>query len=212
MALTIVTWLWGTKYPSYYVKRLDYGLRRHLEPPFRFVVLQPLAEDLWLTDGCLCRMRLFDPAFQERFGIAPGERVVQLDLDLIITGRLEPLFARSENLVVLAGANAANPCPFNCSILMMRAGEDSDLWFDLNADILQTIPKYEFADDQGWIHFRRPDAAVWKVGPKSGIYAFKKPGWPSGERLPADARIVCFPGKRDPAQFEHLPWIKKYWS
>jgi hypothetical protein len=211
MALTVVTWIWGNKYPNFYIRRLDYGLRLHLEPPFRFVVLQPLPEDLWLTGGCLCRMRLWDPAFQERNGIRPGERVLQLDLDLVITGRLEPIVDRDEDLVILAGANAANPCPFNGSVVMMRAGEDSDLWFDLNAEVLRTIPSYQFPDDQGWIHFKRPGAAVWNVGPSSGIYAFKKPGWPPGNDLPADARLVCFPGKRDPAQFEHLPWIKKYW-
>jgi hypothetical protein len=212
MDLTVATWLWGQKYSGSYLAKLDYALRRNLRPPFRFVVLNPFAGDEWLLQGCLCRMRLFDPAFQKLYGIQPGERVAVLDLDIVITGRLEPIFDRDESLVILAGANAANPCPFNGSVMMMRAGENIDLWSELNADVLQQIPRYEFPDDQGWIHYKRPDAATWQVGPSSGIYAFRKPGWPIDDVLPADARIVCFPGRRDPAQFTHIPWIAKHWS
>jgi hypothetical protein len=210
--LTVVTWMWGTKYAGHYISRLEFGVRRNLKAPYRFLVLRPFAGDMWLLDGCLCRMRLFDPDFQAMYHIKPGERVVSFDLDIIVTGRLEPLFDRDESLVILAGANAANPCPFNGSVYMMRAGENTDLWTDLNADILQTIPRYEFPDDQGWIHFKRPDAATWQAGPASGIYAFRKPGWPPSDELPADARLVCFPGHRDPSQFAHLPWIKQHWS
>jgi len=212
MALTVATWIWGTKYSGSYIARLEYGVRRHLPAPFRFLVLNPQAGDEWLCAGCLCRMRIFDPSFQALYAIAPDERVLVLDLDLIVTGRLEPIVERDESLVILAGANAANPCPFNGSVMLMRAGANADLWRDLNADVLQTIPHYEFPDDQGWIHFKRPDATTWQVGPSSGIYAFRKPKWPRGDELPADARIVCFPGRRDPAQFMHLPWVQKFWS
>jgi hypothetical protein len=212
MGLTVATWLWGTKYTGDYIARLEYGVRKNLAPPYRFVVLNPMAEDGWLLGGCLARMRLFDWHFQEQYQIPAGERVVVLDLDIVITGRLDPLFDREEALVILAGANAANPCPFNGSVMMMIARTNADLWSSLNGDVLQTIPSYEFPDDQGWIHYKRPDAATWKVGPSSGIYAFRKPGWPANDELPADARIVAFPGRRDPKQFTHLPWIKKYWS
>lgn len=212
MALVVTTWIWGKKYSGTYIAKLQHAVRKHLRQLHRFVVLNVYAGDEWLLDGCLARMRLFDPGFHELYGIKRGDRVVVLDLDLVVTGALDPLFDRDEELVILAGANAANPCPFNASVLMMRAGENADLWFDLNADVIQTIPKYEFADDQGWIHFKRPSAATWQVGPSSGIYAFKKPGWPPGDDLPADARIVCFPGHRDPAQFTHLPWVRKHWD
>ncbi len=73
------------------------------------------------------------------------------------------------------------------------------------------VPFYEFPDDQGWIWHKLPRAAGWLAGPTSGIYGFKKPGWPPGDNLPADARLVAFPGARDPSQFTHLPWVRKYW-
>lgn len=212
MVLIVATWFWGDKYPGFYVDRLVAGVRRHLVQPFRFMVFSPREEDQWLRRGCLCRMRLFDPQFQSWHGIEQEQRVAVLDLDTIITGPLDQLFDRPESLTILSGANAANPCPFNGSVMMMRGGTNRDLWADINQENLDKTPRYDFVDDQGWIYFRRPNAATWTVGPSSGIYAFQKPGWPRGDSLPADARLVCFPGWRDPAKFAHLPWIAAHWS
>jgi len=49
------------------------------------------------------------------------------------------------------------------------------------------------------------------VGPADGVYGFHKPGWPKGEALPKNARIVAFPGWRDPVGFRHLDWVKQHW-
>jgi hypothetical protein len=180
----------------------------------RFLVFTPLDGDAPLFDGCFVRMRMFDQDFQAQYGIRPGDKVLNLDLDLVVTGSIDELLDREESLVILAGANASNPCPYNGSAMLFRAGDDNlDLWTGLlDPNVIKIIPRYEFPDDQGWIAYKRPNAATWKAGPSSGIYAFKKPGWPPGDDLPPDARIVCFPGKRDPSQFEHLPWIKRHWS
>jgi hypothetical protein len=78
-------------------------------------------------------------------------------------------------------------------------------------DAITKLKRYEFPDDQGWFWAKIPHAATWKVGSSSGIYAFRKPGWPIGDRLPDGAKIVAFPGHRDPAQFTHLPWLKEHW-
>lgn len=214
MALVVTTWIWGTKYGGHYSARLKYAVQKNMRRLHRFLVLTPLVGDEPLFDGCFVRMRMFDPDFQAQFGIKPGDKVLNLDLDLVVTGSIDELFDREESLVILAGANAANPCPFNGSVMLFRAGDsNAELWRGLlDPDVIKTIPRYEFPDDQGWIHFKRPNAATWQVGPSSGIYAFKKPGWPPGDNLPADARIVCFPGKRDPSQFVHLPWVAKHWS
>lgn len=213
MALIVSTWIWGTKYEGHYIARLKYGVQKHLRRPYRFLVFTPLPGDEVLFDGCFVRMRMFSPGFQEAYAIRPGDRILNLDLDLIVTGALDDLFDREESLVILAGANAANPCPFNGSVMLLRAGENADLWNGLlDPEAIKIMPRYEFPDDQGWIAHRRSGAATWRAGRSSGIYAFKKPGWPPGDDLPADARIVCFPGKRDPSQFTHLPWVAKHWS
>jgi hypothetical protein len=210
--LTVATWIWGEKYTGEYIARLKYAVHKNLRQKHRFVIFTPFPGDEKFFSGCFVRLRMFSEGFQKFYCIERGTRVVCLDLDLIVTGELDPLFDRTEPLVILKGANAANPCPFNCSVLMFRAGEYAELWNDFNLEEAATIPQYEFPDDQGWIHFKAPSAAVWQCGQASGIYAFRKPGWPKDDRLPADARIVAFPGKRDPAQFVHLPWVQKYWS
>ena len=206
-----MTWLWGDKYSADYVTRLVHGLQRGLAQKYNFIVAHPQLTDDLLLKGCLCRLRMFSEEWQVDHGIEAGDRVVCLDLDLVIVGPLDGLFDRTEDLVILQGANAANPCPYNGSVMMFRAGAHQELWDELRLDAVYKIPKYEFPDDQGWIWFKVPNAAGWPVGPSSGIYAFRKPQWPKDDRLPADARIVAFPGYRDPAQFRHLPWIQRHW-
>jgi hypothetical protein len=168
-------------------------------------------EDLEWTKrpGCFARLRMFDPEWQRHKEI--DGPVVCLDLDLVITGPLDKLFNRDESIVVLAGANSVNPCPFNNSVFMFKSGMHSELWTEFSQDALRQMKYFEFPDDQGWFWHRLPHAATWKVGPSSGIYSFRKRGWPPGDALPAGARIVAFPGHRDPAQFTHLPWIKQHW-
>jgi hypothetical protein len=121
------------------------------------------------------------------------------------------LFDRPESFVILQGANSANPNPFNGSVFMLRAGEHADVWSEFSVDAAGKVPFYAFPDDQAWFHARMPNAAGWKVGAASGVYAMGKPGWPNGTSLPRDARLVVFPGHRDPSQFTHLDWVREHW-
>jgi hypothetical protein len=232
--LIITTYFWGKKYGPDYVAKIAGAVKRGLRQSYRFVVITddvtqkgvsalvgnsvhsvfPIAAaDQYLTkvQGCFVRLRMFDPTWQAMHGINEGDRIVSLDLDAVITGSLDALFDRPESFVILQGANAANPCPFNGSIFMLRAGEHANVWTDFSLEAANATPFYSFPDDQGWFHHKMPAAAGWQVGQPSGIYAFCKPGWPKGEALPAGARLVAFPGWRDPAKFAHLDWIKTHW-
>lgn len=211
--LTVCTWRWGDKYGAEYVDRLAAGVARNLRQPHDFCVFTPGPEDEHLTTipGCFARLRMFDPEWQARNGFKPGDRIVCLDLDLIVTGHLDDLFNRPESFVILQGANAANPCPYNGSVFMLRAGERRDVWADFSLEAVKAIPAYEFPDDQGWFAHKMPDAGAWVAGPKSGVYAYRKPGWPRGDDLPSGARIVAFPGWRDPQGLRHLRWVRAHW-
>lgn len=134
-----------------------------------------------------------------------------MDLDSIVTGPLEPLFERTERFVILRGVNQINPNPFNGSLMMLQAGYHEDIWTDFTLEKATAVPWYEFPDDQAWIHHKLPNAAYWRAGHYSGIYGFQKQGWPRGVELPSDARLVVFPGRRDPIQFTHVPWIQERW-
>ena len=228
--LTICTWFWGGKYSVDYVHRLARGLKRHLKQPYRFIVVTddvmgnglasvinepahgawPIADpELMKMPGCFARLRMFDPAWQAEYRIEG--RLACIDLDCVVTGDLDPVFLRPEPFMILQGANASNPCPYNGSLWMLRAGYRPDVWTDFSLEAAQAAPHYEFPDDQAWLAHKIPGEAGWKAGAQSGVYAFMKPGWTNGYELPKGARLVCFPGRRDPNQFKHLPWVKEHW-
>lgn len=211
--LWVTTWKWLSKYPGHYVERLRSAVARNLEQEYKFAVFSPEAEDEYLTKvpGCFCRLRYFDREWQRKQGIQPGDRIVCIDLDVVITGQLDPLFDRDDTFVILSGANSTNPCPVNGSVQMLRAGEHQDVWRDFSLKNASMVQFDAFPDDQAWISHRIPNYAEWKAGPESGIYSFQKTTWPKGDGLPKDARIVAFPGWRDPARFAHLDWVKANW-
>jgi hypothetical protein len=226
MALNIITWLWGDKYGTKDVSRLANAAANYLRCDHRFYLfsdrrhfglpshirVSAISDPNLCARHCFCRLRMFDPIWQGWHGM--DGKIISLDLDVIITGEIDYLFAGDESFKILKGANASNPNPFNASIMMLQGGAHADVWADFDIDHAGAIPYHEFPDDQGWINYKLPGAAGWQVGAASGIYAFKKPGWPSGQgdELPDDARIVTFIGSRKPQQFEYLPWIRKYWT
>lgn len=224
----ICTWLWGDKYSLDYVYKLKAGVSRYLKQPHRFMVMTERERDwsppagierhaikdpnLLVHKGCFARLRMFDSGWQENRKI--DDRLVCLDLDIIITGALDPLFDRTENFVILGGVNSRNPCPYNGSVMMLRPGYNEMVWSMFSYQEACKMKFYEFPDDQGWIAHMLPKDAVatWQAGRTSGIYGFMKPGWITGDRLPDQARIVAFPGKREPKDFRHLDWVKKHWA
>jgi hypothetical protein len=213
---------WGEKYSVDYVERLRNGIRRNLKQPYHFIVITDRERsipgvrcllipevDLYLTrmKGCFARLRLFDQNFLQAHGI--DGKVVSVDLDLIVVGELDPLFDREDDFSILQGINASNPCPYNGSIWMLKAGTRPDVWkdFSLAAYHHYKVPYYAFPDDQGWLYYKFPKAGYY--GPENGVYAYRKPKWL--DPLPKDARIVAFPGYRDPSMFVHLSWVKEHW-
>lgn len=211
MALIVSTWSWGSKYGPEYLERLKAGVARNLSLPYEFRVFHPEPEDMHLTaiPGCFARLRVFDPEWQARQGINEGDRIVCLDLDLVVTGVLDDLFSRPEHFAILSGVNSANPCWANGSVWWTTAGYRPDVWSDFSLEAANKLLAYEFADDQLWLADKLPDAG--RITLEDGVYAFQKPGWPKGEALPRNARIVAFPGWRDPSGWTHLPWIKEHW-
>lgn len=226
--ICVCTWRWGNKWGPEYFTRLAAGFARQVSQLHRFAVISdqpPIsgakfeqweipAEDKHLVEarGCFARMRIFDAGFQSKHGIKVGDRVVNVDVDVVATGPLDPLFDRYDEFNVMKGFNFTNPCPVNGSLWMLRGGERHDVWddFSLEAYRARGVPHHAFPDDQGWLHYKFPDAKAYT--PKDGVYAFKKIGWGlDGRRvLPEGARLIAFPG-RDPAKYPEVPWIAKHW-
>lgn len=220
--LTIVTWMWGGRFGASDVRKLRDSVRRNLRRPHRFLCVTdadvPGVETAVLKDpgltrmpGCFARLRLFDDVWQRDLGVTG--RIAQVDLDTVVVGELDPVFDRDEPFVIMSGANASNPCPFNGALQMLDAGYRPDVWDDFTLDAAKRVPYYAFPDDQGWLHHKVPDAATWVVGPEHGVYVFKKPGWPEGlpeGEIPEDARLVTFIN-RTPAMYSSQVWVRENW-
>ncbi len=219
--LTVCTWKWGDKYTNEDVLKLASATRRNIKQPFRFLLItddvagapegvEPWAirdPELTKVPGCFARLRMFDPEWMAWHDI---DWIVCLDLDLIVTGPLDDLFDRDIPFKILQGANSSNPCPYNGSMMMIRKNAHPKVWSHFSLKAADKIPKYDFPDDQGWLWHRAPNEPGWKAG-ENGVYAFQKPGWPGGDALPKDARIVVFPGWRSPEKFKHLDWVQEHW-
>jgi hypothetical protein len=137
----------------------------------------------------------------------PGERVVYLDLDVVITGRLEPLFERD-------GIIQDWHWPmFNSSAMSWIAGERDEVWERFCASeatrpsplLTQNIfPRGQInGGDQEWITRIYPDWPTWP------------PTWfPTVRRVddwPPDGTVaVVFHGSDKPATDERA-WVKDIW-
>jgi hypothetical protein len=227
VTLFVCSWLWGEKWPSVYVERLFAGVGRNLRRDFRSVLItdqvgyagadivcqiEPADRPLLAVQGCLVRMRMFDPVWQAKIGARKGDRIVCIDVDAVITGGLDPLFDRDDEFTIMQGFNQTNPCPFNGSLWMFRAGERHDVWtdFDLDAHRKYNVPVHFIADDQGWLHFKFPHAKAYT--PRDGVYAFKKIGWgEAGGAVFRTTRASSHFPDAIPESYPDLIWIRQHW-
>jgi len=169
--LSIVVWKWGTKYTADHVNKMYSMLRRNLHAPFKLYCITDdcigMFSDIRILTwpfgslGRARRLRLFDSAVQERL----GPRILQLDLDCVITGDITPLVVRAEPFIIwesvhdtrwvigteapgyIGGALCRNTKPksnpFNASMFLMDAGTMPTLWDDYLAqpDLLEARAK-----------------------------------------------------------------------
>lgn len=231
--LQIVTFLWGDKYTKEHVRRLGDGLRRHLRIPFDFVLITdrpeawavPGSRDpqrvirLWdeMRDAKLCgvRLRCFGPSMESII----GRRFAWIDLDMVITGDVTPIFRRTEDFIALA--TPQGPLAYNGSLVMMDAGARPLVYSRWNmADYhrlgLEYAAKHRMSNgtvsDEGWMTIQLGTREA-TVGVPEGIHYYKKL---AGGKLPKDARMVVMNGRRFDPSFPHLqkqsPWIAEHWG
>jgi hypothetical protein len=51
-----------------------------------------------------------------------------------VTGPLDPLFDRKDDFTILQGINTTNPCPYNGSIWMLKAGARPEVWSEFSLE------------------------------------------------------------------------------
>lgn len=232
--LTVVIWKWGKKYTRDHVARLQSMLSRHLSQPYQIVCLTDQPNDL--PDGvlarklpkalpfdgkCLRRMWLYSKSAGKL-----GDRLLQLDLDVVITDSIDPIVNRPEPFVIWkSDSNWKDKWAYNATVMLITPGAKDDIYQRWIAD-----PKGVFAaaEADGWgpkvnsdqaiacYLMKDQDVPVWTDA--DGIRAYRVFAGKHGDRgqvLPEGTRIVSFHGPRDPGITDlqkKSPWIAEHWQ
>lgn len=208
--ITVTCFLWGHAYRPAHVNALAALVREHYRRPHRFVVVTndrgPFApgvavvaddEDFARTPSpagagmpsCYRRLRLWRADAAETF----GERIVCLDLDVLLVDDVAPLWDREDDVVLYR--DPLWPHQVNGSMLMLRAGTRPDVWaaFDpMTSPALARAAGFR-GSDQAWLSYKLPHAARWSGA--DGVYSYRRD---CAQGIPADARVIVFHGRPKP--------------
>jgi hypothetical protein len=161
-----------------------------------------------LAPSCYRRLRGFHPFIGDYF----GPRFVSLDLDVVITGDMTPIWDREEDFVGLR--DAYHPRQLNGSMFLLRSGTRPSVWTDFSpAKARQAAAIAGFrGSDQAWMTCKLFDEPTWKPG--DGLYSYRRSILADGNRLPPDARMVTFHGKTKPwdADAQAIDWVREHWG
>lgn len=233
---SFVTWLWPpvpgyrSKFGADEVNKLQRMVKRNADFPHRFICvtnqsrgIDPAVEvvpdredfaDVPAPSGrrnpsCFRRLRAFAPDIGSVF----GSRFVSLDLDMVITGPLRPLFDRPEGFVIITDTNPRTF--YNGSMFLLTAGARSKVWETFHPVKSPQLAhaNHHHGSDQAWIsHCLGKGEATWTKA--DGVYSFKNHIEANPQHLPDNARVVVFHGNVDPwsNKAQALPWVKRHYN
>lgn len=237
---SVVTWKWATpgyrsKFTSEHVNTLARMVRRHYERAGLRIIcitddpegLDPTIEAVPIGDqwagirnptwahgpSCYRRLRAFAPEFEQ----IAGRRFVSLDLDVVITGDLVPLWERPEPFVIFDPEMRG--FRYNGSMWLMSAGARRCVWdrFDPVLSPQLTHRAGLKGSDQAWMHFCLGEhEATWSMA--DGVWSYRPHVVKrAASRLPKGARIVMFHGKPDPWDLLtsgelRTRWVREHYS
>jgi hypothetical protein len=217
-----------SKYGPQQVNTLRNMVKRNYNKPHRFVCItdDPTGIDpdirivpLWddyrnlpnpsFKNGpsCFRRLKMFSREAAEFI----GPRFACIDLDVVVTGDLSPIFDRQEDFVIWGDTFPGYW--YNGSLWVMTAGSRAKVWetFDPHKSPKIANAAGRKGSDQGWIsHCLGKGEKVFNVN--DGIYSYNNHIKKMSGKLPENARIVIFHGVHDPwhddIQRKHQ-WVKE---
>lgn len=206
---------WGTKYGPPYIDRLYGMVARNVTPPFRFVCfcddpagirpevetqpLPPIDYEIPETrTGIWPKSRLWGA----RLGDLEGP-VLFLDLDVVVTGSLDPFFEAGDPDRVILAPNPTNPLERlgQTSVFRFPVGALLPLQQAFGADAARIAAEYRY--EQRFVTRMAPGGA--QFFPKGWVAHFRRHcrrpfplNYALAPRLPKEARIVIFAGHLGP--------------
>lgn len=232
---TVCTFKWKahegyrTEFLSEHVNILRRMVARNYAHPHRFVCitddatgLDPEIEvvPLWDTyanvhnpsghpknPSCYRRLKVFDPDIESVL----GKRFVVMDIDMIVTGDLTPLWSRPEDLVLLQNYNPQTT--YNGSMLMMTAGARPQVWTEFDPLLSPRLSHAakQWGSDQGWISYKLgPDEARWTTD--DGVYSFRMHMRRDPDTLPQGCRLIAAHGLEKPwGLLQKHAWCREHY-
>lgn len=228
--ITFTCWKWSRPKTGYqlpqvceytveHVNTLYSMLSRHMSKPFRLVCITDTITDHF-CEGVI-KTCYPSPSYSElggcyrrlvQFNHAVSDRWMMLDLDCVITDDLVPLVRELEQYDFAMNRywrNNNKPRQhYNGALQWHTAVARPEVWQKfLGKPSAKAIERDRqlVGTDQAWIsHVLGPGEKT--VGPEDGVYDISQ----IGDKLPADARIVFFPGAHDPSVSQY-DWVREYY-
>lgn len=245
--LTVVCWYWldEARKRSYTftpqdVRIWDRMIARHLTIPHRrvcvthrpdlidFMETVPLDMTKHVPGTCAVKLMAWRPDIAKVL----GERICSMDIDCVVTGKLDPVLDRKEDVVLWKNPNYEQGGKrgfFQGSMQLFTAGARPFLWSDFDPNTTPAMVNRRFGGmEQAWISERlntqypEPgwdwNEAHWTEA--DGVYGAGrlfngKMGQGVTTELPDNARIVFVPGNRIPSQGEtqaNHPWMREHYQ
>lgn len=239
--LTVLTYLWqdpefkqehGFSYHPDDVRLLKRMVDRHMTEPHDFAVVTdtpqafvddkgirpvPFPERRAHVDG-----RIYEKLYTFSDDMKRvGSRILQMDLDCVVVGDMDPLVQRDEDIVLWrnprrTGAWTGRLHPtiafYNASLLLITAGAYAHVWDGFDPELTEP----QWSGDQDWYsHVLGPDMPHWDNTDGAWRYwrHVKNPEVGFKGALPDNARVVFFPGGDKPWEPEIMreaPWIAEH--
>jgi len=151
------------------------------------------------------KMRLFEK------GMFNFKRVIYFDLDTIILSNIDDLLLLRSDFAALQLWSAVRRQKGEFGTGVMVWNNTNDRYSFIADEFTEETPK-QFVGNEPYISFLLPkhnksiDALQDKM---SGIYSYKRH---CQQKLPKDARVICFHGIPKPRDVKNLDWMKKHWK
>lgn len=240
---TVICMKWGDRYGPDYVARLRAAVRRNFVGPIRFVCF---TDDVSLSLQGVDVHPLPEIQLPDRVASTPWRKlsvwrypladlegdVLFLDLDIVITGNLNDLFAFCPGeYCVIENWTQRGTGVGNTSVFRFHAGKHREIFEEFDRDPEAVLS--EFRIEQQYISARLPHQRFW---PAEWCVSFKHTllppfplNWVRTPPLPTSARVVVFSGRPDPHEardgiwpaplhkriYKHVrptPWIAAHWN
>ncbi|CUH38489.1 hypothetical protein JSE7799_01422 [Jannaschia seosinensis] len=212
----IVCMRWGKKYGPEYVNRLYGMIARNITPPFKLFCLTDDASGVRPEVDCRPMADLGFEMPKLRRGIWHKSRlwmvelsgiegvVLFVDLDVVITGSLDPFFTYGADDDVILARNPVKPFERlgQTSLYRFKVGTLAPLWEEFRADPKAVGERWTY--EQRFVTNRAPGGVTfwprgWVVHYRHHCVPFFPANFVMEPRLPKGARVAIFAGQLNPA-------------